>query len=217
VRFAVRRDSGSTFDAAVTVTNTGTEPLTDWRLQFAFAGGQRIVADQAGAAGAVVGQADHAVTVGPADARPLAPGASAHLLVRGRYAGANPLPRRFTVDGRACTASVTGVPPETGSRAGDDRDDVETVTAAGTGGSAKKPRTESAGGAAKKAKAAKKAAKKSGPDAGSPASGSAGSPGSSPGRPGRAVDDAPEEPDATAVQKPRGGGLFSVRSTSSER
>src|SRR5205085_2380081 len=131
VRFAVRRDSGTTFDAAVTVTNTGADRLTDWRLQFAFPGGQRIVADHAGGAGTLVGQIDRAVTVRPAGRRPLDSGDSAELAIRGRYTDANPLPRAFTVDGRACAATVSTMRRPAG-------DAATTAATTGPGGPAKK-------------------------------------------------------------------------------
>ncbi|GAA0794933.1 serine/threonine-protein kinase [Spirilliplanes yamanashiensis] len=191
IAFTVRRDTGAAFDAAVTVTNTGTERLTDWRLQFTFPGAQRIVADHAGAAGAVVGQTGRTVTVRPAGELSLAPGASADLPIRARYADTNPLPTAFAVDGEPCAATVSP-----GERS------IGTVAAADAGKSARKARpttrSSGAGAGADRQPAATPTAKPKPPRAKKPAT---------PAPPAATPSPAAPPP---PVEAPRTGGLYSV-------
>ncbi|TDB72028.1 serine/threonine-protein kinase [Micromonospora sp. KC721] len=106
VAYALRRDSGKDFTAEVTVTNTGTEDLRDWRMRFAFPGGQTVTK----ASPAVAKQQGRTVVVQPAPGRAaLAPGASEQVALSGRYTGTNPLPVQFHVGETPCAVQVSGV------------------------------------------------------------------------------------------------------------
>jgi serine/threonine-protein kinase len=122
VRYHVRRDSGTRFDAAVTVTNTGTAPIGTWDLEFALRGDQRIVSVRSGD----VDQSGRTVVVRPSAAVALPAGESANLVLSGRYTESNRLPTTFLVDGRRCTASVSTVAVDPAPSGGEG-----TVSAAG--------------------------------------------------------------------------------------
>lgn len=111
VRYAVKHDSGSTFQADVTVTNAGSEPVNGWRLTFAFPGDQEV------AESARIVQSGQRVA---AHGGPIPSGGSATVGLAGRYEEANPAPVGFALDGQACEASVADLrtPPETASVAG---------------------------------------------------------------------------------------------------
>ncbi|TDC81696.1 serine/threonine protein kinase [Micromonospora sp. KC606] len=118
VSYALREDSGKDFTAEVTVTNTGTEELRDWRVRFAFPGRQTVTK----ASPAVAQQQGRTVVVQPAPGRTaLAPGASEKLVLSGRYTGTNPLPVQFHLAETACAVQVSGVagsvPPAVPARA----------------------------------------------------------------------------------------------------
>ncbi|MEH1126506.1 serine/threonine-protein kinase [Micromonospora sp. CPCC 206061] len=115
VRYAVRQDSGSTFQADVTVTNAGREPVAGWRLTFAFPGDQEV------AESAQVVQAGRRVS---ARGDTIPAGGSATLGLTGRYAEANPAPVGFMLDGQACETSVADLsaPPPTAASATGEKD-----------------------------------------------------------------------------------------------
>ncbi|SDY79679.1 serine/threonine protein kinase [Micromonospora pattaloongensis] len=105
VRYALRKDSGSGFEAAVTVTNTGRAPMTDWQLDFDFPGTQTVT----GSDQAQWEQRERTVTLRPTAGDPLAANGSVTLALAGAYRGSNPLPVEFDLDGRACAVEVAGV------------------------------------------------------------------------------------------------------------
>jgi serine/threonine-protein kinase len=102
-RYQVRRDSGSAFDAALTLTNIGEQALTGWQLKFAFPGSQRL----SGTA-ATITQRGRLVVVHPSKAATLHPGRSIDVALRGSYRTTNPLPLAFLLNGRACKVEVLG-------------------------------------------------------------------------------------------------------------
>jgi serine/threonine-protein kinase len=103
VEYQLDRDTGRSFDATVTVTNTGRQPVDDGRLEFAFPGDQRV--DRG--SGGDWRQSGREVVVRPSDAR-LASGKPVRLAVTGAYREANPLPVIFTLNGTVCAAVVSG-------------------------------------------------------------------------------------------------------------
>ncbi|MEH0969527.1 serine/threonine-protein kinase [Micromonospora sp. CPCC 205546] len=106
VAYALRTDSGKDFAAELTLTNTGTRELRDWRLSFSFPGEQTVTK----ATPVPVRQQGRAVVVEPAPQRAvLAPGASEKLTLTGRHTGVNPLPLEFRLGDGTCTAQVSGV------------------------------------------------------------------------------------------------------------
>ncbi|WP_428961283.1 glycoside hydrolase family 9 protein [Micromonospora fluostatini] len=94
-------DWNSGFTANVTVTNTGTTPLTGWTVGWTFSNaGQK--AGQAWSA--TVTQTGTAVTATNLSYNgALAPGASTSFGFNGTHTGANPKPTAFTLNGVACT------------------------------------------------------------------------------------------------------------------
>ena len=159
VRYHVRRDSGTGFDASVTVTNNGADPLTGWQLGFSLRGDQQVLT----ASPASADQAGRAIVVRAADV--LAPGESANLLLSGRYKKSNPLPTGFTVDGRHCASTVSTVGVDT---------DAGTVSAAEDEAPSRtaKKRTAPASGSGKKARGSRVTTDSSGSAASSGFSGS---------------------------------------------
>jgi hypothetical protein len=90
------------FVATVTVTDTGTEAITGWTLSFTYSAGQRITS----AWEATVSQASSAVNAGAENYnRVIASGGSVAFGLLGRWAGANPTPTAFTLNGTACTVT----------------------------------------------------------------------------------------------------------------
>lgn len=95
------------FQAAVKVTNLGA-PVPGWKLEFAMPDtGQRVAQGW----NATWSQTGSAVTATAPDWNAaLATGAAADLGFTGSFAGANPAPSAFTLNGVTCTGS-TGEPP----------------------------------------------------------------------------------------------------------
>lgn len=117
VRYALTKDTGSGFEATVTVTNAGHAAVTDWRLNFDFPGRQRVT----GSESARWEQHDRSVSLRPAARTPLAPNDSVTLRIAGAYQGRNLLPVDFDLGGRACAvevSGVTGAPSFSGGAAG---------------------------------------------------------------------------------------------------
>ena len=106
VQYEVRQDSGGRFVAGLTLTNSGTDPVTDWRLAFAFPAEQQIV-------GSSVGewqQSGRSVTVeGTGRAGTIPAEDSMVVELAGRYRGSNPLPTGFRLNGADCTYVLTAV------------------------------------------------------------------------------------------------------------
>ncbi|HCU48708.1 MAG TPA: hypothetical protein DGG94_02590, partial [Micromonosporaceae bacterium] len=129
VIYLLKTDDGKQFEAALTVHNRGTEPVEAWQLEFAWPGGQSVVAAQA----AAWEQKGRTMVVRPQEAsETIAPGASRNLALSGTYSGINALPADFTLAGKSCQTTVAGatttvvtVSEENGKRKKGDGDDDE--------------------------------------------------------------------------------------------
>jgi serine/threonine-protein kinase len=110
VEYTLVNDTGAAFDADVRLTNTGPQPLSGWRLTFAFPGDQQVVRG----AGVRWRQAGQSVLVQPSTDAALVPGRSAPMRFSGRYAGANPLPVEFKLNDAACAIRVAGIAGQDG-------------------------------------------------------------------------------------------------------
>jgi beta-glucosidase len=92
-------DWNTGFTGTVRVTNTGTQAVNPWSLQWSFTAGQTVTQSwsarvtQAGAAVTATGESSNAT---------LAPGASVSFGFNGSHAGSNPRPAAFTLNGGAC-------------------------------------------------------------------------------------------------------------------
>jgi len=84
----------------IKISNTGSTPLADWRLTFAFPDpGQRVTSGWS----ATWSQTATAVTAtSPAWSRNLAPGESRIIGFQGVHAGTNPTPAAFLINGVVC-------------------------------------------------------------------------------------------------------------------
>ena len=101
VRYQTQRDVDGVFAVDVTVTNTGTRPVTGQTLTFDFPGRQQITnSDGWTQAGRLVRSTAGAV--------PLPPHAAVTLHLTGTHPDDNPLPTEFALDGADCTAQVSG-------------------------------------------------------------------------------------------------------------
>ncbi|NJP30178.1 glucoamylase [Microbispora sp. SCL1-1] len=101
VTYSVQSDWGTGFTAGLTITNTGTSPLSNWKLGFSFAGGQQLSNGWA----ASWSQSGAQVTAtAPSYSSDLAVGASVEIGFIGSYSGANPNPTTFTVNGATCNS-----------------------------------------------------------------------------------------------------------------
>ena len=96
VRYQVKHDTGSDYEAVLTVTTTEEAGRVTWRVVFAYPGSQRVTS-----APATVTQKGRRVT---AKGR----GTLRAFTLRGAYRGYNPLPLAFTLNGRKCRAEVVG-------------------------------------------------------------------------------------------------------------
>jgi serine/threonine-protein kinase len=103
VRYQVRRDSGSDFEALLTMSNAGARALTGWHLEFAYPGTQRLTG-----APKRVAQTGRKVVVSGKAGGMLRPGRSVRVTLRGGYRNANPLPLAFRLDGHPCESVVIG-------------------------------------------------------------------------------------------------------------
>jgi hypothetical protein len=100
------------FGANVAIKNLG-DPLSSWTLRWSFGAGQTFTQ----AWNATVTQSGSAVTainVGYNGA--VATGGSASFGFNGSWTSSNPLPTSFTLNGTACTGSVTGSPSASPTR-----------------------------------------------------------------------------------------------------
>jgi serine/threonine protein kinase len=96
VRYQLRRDSGSEYEALLTVATTDQVGSSPWRVTFAYPGSQRLTG-----APEAVSQKGRKVTA-------KGHGARKTFTLRGAYHGYNALPLAFTLDGRRCRAEVLG-------------------------------------------------------------------------------------------------------------
>jgi tRNA A-37 threonylcarbamoyl transferase component Bud32 len=125
VRYETRADLGTTFDVQVTVRNTGSRPLSGWRLQFDLSGGQAVLA---GRGGDWTQNGSQVTVTVPGQ---LDPAASATVGFTGSYVGSNPMPAAFRVNGAECGQVLVGA--TTGSVAGTAVSGATTQNSAGGG------------------------------------------------------------------------------------
>ncbi|MEW9527320.1 cellulose binding domain-containing protein [Microbispora sp. NPDC049125] len=92
---------GTGFTVHVTITNTGTSPISGWRLGFTFPLSAQTLTTGWSATWA---QSGMAVTATNLDwNRTIAPGASVSIGFNGTHSGTNPAPNAFTLNNGACT------------------------------------------------------------------------------------------------------------------
>lgn len=84
------------FVANVTITNTGSTPITGWTLVYSYAAGQKLN----GSWNATVGQSGATVTA--TNSTKIAPQGAATFGVQGTWQGSDPAPRSFTLNGTTC-------------------------------------------------------------------------------------------------------------------
>jgi eukaryotic-like serine/threonine-protein kinase len=94
VRYQLKRDSGSNYEAVLTVNTTDDWAAESWRVQFSYPGKQRLT----GAPKAIT-QKGRRVTANGS-------GTLQAFTLRGEYRGHNALPLSFTLDGHKCQAEV---------------------------------------------------------------------------------------------------------------
>jgi serine/threonine-protein kinase len=111
VRYRVEKDTGTDFEARLTVVNTGDRALEDWRMEFVFPGSQRLTDP----ARPVAQNGRKVILRGQAD---LHAGRAVTVTLRGAYRGSNPLPLTFKLDGRSCHAEVLGATTVTAGEGG---------------------------------------------------------------------------------------------------
>ncbi|MEU4621795.1 protein kinase [Actinoplanes sp. NPDC023801] len=133
VRYQIRRDSGSHFEARLSVTTSET---SDWRVEFAYPGTQRLAATPR----AVAQEGRHVVVNGR--------GRSRAVTLHGGYRDRNPLPLAFALNGRPCRAEVLGGTTRTGSSRAGSRPAAGTDHAESRPGAAGTRQAESRAGAA---------------------------------------------------------------------
>jgi hypothetical protein len=109
VSYAISSQWQGGFGANVTVTNLGSA-IAGWTLRWSFGAGQTVTQ----AWNATVSQSGAAVSAVnvPYNAS-LGTGGSASFGFNGSWTGSNPVPTAFTLNGVACTGSVTTTPPTT--------------------------------------------------------------------------------------------------------
>ncbi|MEV5546162.1 cellulose-binding domain-containing protein [Streptomyces sp. NPDC052309] len=93
-------DWGSSFNAEVTIRNTGTAPVDGWRLDFAFPGGQRINSVWNARA---TQDGDRVIVTHESWTRTIPAGGSVSFGLNGTSTGGNGVPASFTLNGAACT------------------------------------------------------------------------------------------------------------------
>ncbi|WP_432973449.1 cellulose binding domain-containing protein [Dactylosporangium sp. CA-233914] len=100
------------FGTNVTITNLG-DPISSWTLVWSYSAGQTVTQ----AWNATVTQSGSTVTAKNVGYNgSVATGASASFGFNGSWNGSNPVPASFTLNGTACTGTVTNSPTPTPSR-----------------------------------------------------------------------------------------------------
>ncbi|BFU47161.1 protein kinase domain-containing protein [Krasilnikovia sp. MM14-A1004] len=123
VRYLVREDTGTGFEALVTVFNTSERMMRGWQMSFVYPGTQRIVD-----APRTVTQHGRKIVLRAPAGTTLEPRRGLSVTLHGAYRETNPLPLAFTVDSNPCRAEVLGV-----ATAVDDTGDAPVTEAAGNG------------------------------------------------------------------------------------
>jgi hypothetical protein len=117
VRYQLKRDSGSDYEALLTVAATDAVAGHLWRVQFAYPGSQKLTSPEK----AVVQKGHKVVVKGRGKLRA--------FTLRGGYRGVNALPISFSLNGHRCRAEVLG------SMTGPASDDQQGVSEAAGNGS----------------------------------------------------------------------------------
>ncbi|HEU5334020.1 MAG TPA: cellulose-binding domain-containing protein [Actinocrinis sp.] len=113
VSYTVSSQWAGGFTANVALTNLGS-PVTSWTLRWSFTAGQTV----SQAWNATATQSGAAVTATSMSYNgSLATGGSASFGFNGTWGSSNPIPTAFTLNGTACTGSVTGTPTTPSSSA----------------------------------------------------------------------------------------------------
>ena len=99
VRYTVPNSWPGGFTASVTITNTGTTPITGWTLGWDFSAGQKV---SQGWNGTWAQSGAHVTVTAPSWNTTIAPGASAGAGFNGTFTTANPAPAAFSLNGTAC-------------------------------------------------------------------------------------------------------------------
>jgi serine/threonine-protein kinase len=128
VEYKISGNRGTDVTANLAVTNTGAEPLRDWRLEFDLPGDQRLVRGTK----AAWRQDDHGVTA-HADGDVLAPAATAGLTFTTSRRASDPLPVTYHLNGIACTAVVLGTAGDDHGTAAGNADEGRGSDAASSG------------------------------------------------------------------------------------
>ncbi len=103
VDYTVVNDWGSGFTASVTVTNNAGSALSNWRVEWDYAGNQK--AGQAWNA-TVSQDGAHVTASAPSWNSTLSAGGSANFGFNGVYSGSNPKPTTFKLNGTTCNVDV---------------------------------------------------------------------------------------------------------------
>ncbi|HYN93905.1 MAG TPA: endo-1,4-beta-xylanase, partial [Pilimelia sp.] len=99
VAYAVPSQWAGGFNGSVTISNPGATAIAGWTLRWAFTGGQTVQS----AWGGTATQSGSQVSVTNADwTRVIAPGGAVTFGFSGTFAGSNPAPTAFTLNGAAC-------------------------------------------------------------------------------------------------------------------
>lgn len=100
IRYRITHHTTNDFRAEVTISNTGSSPITAWTLRWTFGGGQ-VVAE---ARNAVVTQAGSQVSaVNVPESATIPAGGSQLVVLTGMQLSDNPAPRAFTLNDQPCT------------------------------------------------------------------------------------------------------------------
>ncbi|GAA3419722.1 hypothetical protein GCM10018952_60290 [Streptosporangium vulgare] len=106
VAYSVGSQWNDGFSASVSITNLG-DPITGWQLKWSFPAGQAVTQGW----NATFSQSGGTVTATNASFNgDLRTGGVALIGFNGSWSGSNPAPTSFTLNGVACTGSVTGSP-----------------------------------------------------------------------------------------------------------
>jgi serine/threonine-protein kinase len=109
--FTVTNDWNGGFSANLAVTNEAAQALSHWEIAFAFPGGQSIGAGNrptsaTTSAGYTVSLRQQGADVSAGAAQALAPHESVTVPITASYAGANPAPIEFQLNGTPCATTV---------------------------------------------------------------------------------------------------------------
>jgi cellulose 1,4-beta-cellobiosidase len=98
------------FTGNVTVTNLGDPISNGWRVEWDFAGNQRVTQ---GWSSTITQSGQHVTAANPAWATSLATNASAAFGFNADYSGTNAAPASFSLNGTVCTGTTPTTPPTT--------------------------------------------------------------------------------------------------------